>query len=121
MRAFAGYALMGAGVVAALAGLVAWFLGAAAAGSVWWAAAVAYVVQLLAFGALLGVRGRRDVFLGVWAGGILLRLMVVGVAAWWVTRTATLELAPALLSLAGFLFVLLLLEPVFFLVGQRRG
>lgn len=121
MRAFAGYALMGAGLVAGLAGLVGWLLGPGGAAAVWWAAAVAYVVQLAAFGALLAFRSRPGAFMGVWAGGILLRLMVVGGAALWLVRWSGLELAPALLSLAGFLFVLLLLEPVFFLVAQRKA
>jgi hypothetical protein len=57
----------------------------------------------------------------VWGGGIVARLVVVLAGAFWVTRSATLQPAPALLSLAGFLFVLLLMEPVFFIVGQREG
>ena len=121
MRAYLGYALTGAGVVGVLAGLLSWLLGAAAARSVWWAAGLAYVVQLAAFAGLLRFRSRRDGFLAVWAGGILARLLVVLAGAYWVMRSTSLEPAPALLSLAGFLFVLLLLEPVFFFVGLREG
>ena len=121
MRAYIGYALTGAGVVAVLAGLLSWVLGVDSARSVWWAAAVAYAVQLVAFAALLGFREHRNGFLAVWAGGILARLAVVLAGAYWVTRSSTLEPAPALLSLAGFLFVLLLMEPVFFFVGLREG
>jgi len=121
VRAYLGYALTGAGVVAVLAGLLGWMLGAASARSVWWAAGLAYAVQLVAFAALLRFRSRGNGFLAVWAGGILARLGVVLAGAYWVTRSSTLEPAPALLSLAGFLFVLLLMEPVFFFVGLREG
>lgn len=121
MRAYLGYALTGAGVVAVLAGLLSWLLGPRAAVSVWWAAGLAYVVQLVAFAALLRFRARPNGFLAVWAGGILARLIVVLAGAYWVMRTPALEPAPALLALAGFLFVLLLMEPVFFFVGLREG
>ena len=121
MRAYLGYALAGAGVVAVGAGLLGWLLGPVAARSIWWAAAVAYGVQLIAFGALLRYRKRSEAFLAVWGGGILARMLVVLLGAWWVMRSDVLEPAPALLGLAGFLFVLLLLEPVFFFVGQREG
>ena len=121
MRAYAGYALVGAGVVALCAGLLGWLLGPVAARSIWWAAAVAYVIQLIAFAVLLRYRKRSDAFLAAWGGGILVRMLVVLAGAWWVMRSDVLEPAPALLGLAGFLFVLLLLEPVFFFVGQRNG
>lgn len=121
MRAWLGYALTGAGLVALLAGLVSWLVGPRDAGSVWWAAGVAYVAQLIAFGALLAGRRERDRFLAVWAGGIAMRLLVVAAGAFWVIRSSALSPAPALLGLAGFLFVLLLLEPLFFLVGRRDG
>lgn len=121
MKAFAGYALTGAGVVALMAGLLGWLLGPTAGRSIWWGAGLAYGVQLIAFAALLRFRRRREAFLAVWGGGILVRLVVILAGAFWVTRSTSLELVPALLSLAGFLFVLLLMEPVFFLVGQREG
>ena len=104
-----------------LAGLLGWVLGAGAARSVWWGAGVAYGVQLVAFAALLRYRDRREAFLAVWAGGILARLAVVLAGAYWVMKSSALQPAPALLSLAGFLFVLLLMEPVFFIVRQREG
>lgn len=121
VRAYLGYAALGAGLLALFSGLLGLLLGAAAAPSVWWAAAVAYVVQLLAFAALLRFRARPNAFLVVWAGGILMRLAVVLAGAYWVSQWPVLQPAPALLSLAGFLFVLLLLEPVFFFVGLREG
>ena len=74
-----------------------------------------------AFAALLRYRDRREAFLAVWAGGILARLAVVLAGAYWVMKSPALQPAPALLSLAGFLFVLLLMEPVFFIVRQREG
>ena len=121
MRAYLGYALVGAGVLGVLAGLLGWLLGPQAARSIWWAAAIAYVVQLAAFAALLKFRRRATAFLAVWGGGILVRMAVVLAGAYWVMRSDVLEPAPALLGLAGFLFVLVLLEPVFFFVGQREG
>ena len=121
MRAYLGYALIGAGLLGLMAGLLGWMLGPSAVRSVWWGAGLAYVVQLIAFAALLRMRKRTTAFMAVWGGGILARFAVVLAGAFWVTRSETLQLAPALLSLAGFLFVLVLLEPVFFLVGQREG
>ena len=121
MKAYLGYALVGAGVVALLAGMLGWLLGPVAARSIWWAAAVAYGLQLIAFAALLAYRKRTQAFLTAWGAGILARMAIVLVGAWWVMRSEVLEPAPALLGLAGFLFVVLLLEPVFFIVGQRDG
>lgn len=120
MKVWLGYALTAAGLLAVLAGLVGWLLGPSA-GSVWRSAGIAFVVQVVAFAVLLWSRRTREAFLAAWVGGILARLLVVGGVAFWVTRSNELEPAPTLLSLAGFLFVLLLLEPVFFLVGQRNG
>lgn len=120
MRSYLGYALSGAGVVALLAGLLGLALGSDSVRSVWWGAVVAYGVQLVAFAALLWYRDRREAFLAVWAAGILIRLAVVLAGAYWVMRTPALQPAPALLSLAGFLFVLLLMEPVFFFVRRRE-
>jgi len=121
LKAYFGYAVTGAGVVALLAGLLGWALGPHAVRSVWWGAGLAYAVQLVAFAALLRFRRGGNAFLAVWGGGVLARLIVVLAGAFWVTRSTTLEPAPALLSLAGFLFVLLLMEPVFFIVGRREG
>jgi hypothetical protein len=56
-------------------------------------------------------------FLAGWLVGLVARFAVVGVVAYWLQRTGVLPVEPALLSLVGFLFVLLLMEPLFL----RRG
>ena len=83
------------------------------------AAAVAYPVQVVAFGLLL--RGRGDparVFVW-WGGGVLGRIgvgIVIGLVA---LRVESLGAEVLLLSVAGFFFVLLLIEPAF-LKGADR-
>ncbi|MEX2611265.1 MAG: hypothetical protein WEA24_15185 [Gemmatimonadota bacterium] len=85
------------------------------------AAALACGIQLLAFAALVALRDAPgSLFLIGWGGGILLRFMAVGVLAFWLQRTAALPLAATLVSFVFFLFVLLLLEPVFLRRGSRR-
>ena len=78
------------------------------------AAAIALPVQILAFSALVRLRGRLNGFLAVWAGGTLLRMFVVGVAAFLAIRSGSDGAIAMLLALAGFFFGLLLLEPVYF-------
>jgi hypothetical protein len=106
--AAAGLFVTGAGV--ALASLL---LSPESAGAVRIAAAVAFAVQLVAFAALVAVRERHELFLLGWVSGLILRFLTVGVAAVWLTRDPVIPARPALMSLVGFLFVLLLLEPVF--------
>jgi hypothetical protein len=86
-------------------------------GAVWFAAAVAYVVQLIAFAALIAVRHRHELFLIGWLAGLMLRFGVLGLVAFWLSRSEAFPLAPALISLVVFVFALLLLEPLFL----RRG
>lgn len=119
MRAVAAYALTGGVLVAAVVAVLSGILAPEAGVAVGWGAGLAYVVQVAAFGALVAVRRRGVAFFAAWGGGMLMRMAVVLVAGVWLTRVAVLEPAPLLLSLAGFLFVLLLLEPVFFRVGMR--
>ena len=122
MRSWTGYAL---------AGLVLILLGAVVAGAlvapaarpgVWFAAAVAYVVQLGAFGALLALRAEPNRFMLGWVGGIMLRFGVVAVIAFWLQRNRLLALNPTLISLVAFVVLLLFLE-LFFLRprGARRA
>lgn len=77
------------------------------------AAVVAWVVQGLAFAALVAGRKRGQDFLVSWAAGMLLRFAVVGGVAFWVTRSSELDAATALVGLVGFVMVLVLLEPLF--------
>jgi hypothetical protein len=88
-----------------------------AAGAIWFAAGLAYALQLVAFGALVAVRGRNELFLIGWLAGLVLRFAAVGVVAFWLSRTPVFPRAAALVSLVSFVFVLLVLEPLFL----RRG
>jgi hypothetical protein len=113
---YAGAALL---ATAAVAGAATVLVPPPAARGVWAAAAMAYVLQVIAFALLLVVRERAQLFLLGWLGGMLLRFAAVGAVAFWVTRTGALPAAATLVSLAGFLFLLLLLEPVFLRRGLR--
>ena len=117
MTAWLAYAGAGLVVVAAGAGLAMLFVSSGEAGAVWFSAGLAWVVQLIAFATLIAVRERNDLFLMGWLGGLVLRFGVVGVVAFWLSRTAVLPLEAALVSLVAFVFLLLLLEPLFL----RRG
>lgn len=112
MRAWGAYALTALGVTAPAAALTAWLVDAPSE-AVWVGAGVALLVQLAAFGALVALRDRGTLFLVGWLGGMLLRFGAVGVMAVWLSRTDALPQAAALVSLVGFVFLLLLLEPVF--------
>lgn len=86
---------------------------------VWAAAGIAWLLQLVAFGMLVVNRSRANLFLASWAGGMLLRLGALAVVAYWVTRSPAWPAAVTLVTLAGILFLLLLLEPVFLRRGLR--
>jgi len=113
VRAWLAYAGAGLVLVAAASAAAMLLLEADAALAVRTTALIAYVLQLVAFGVLLVVRGRNALFMAGWLGGMLLRFGGLAAVAWWVTRTSALPRAAALISLATFLFVLLLLEPFF--------
>lgn len=113
MKAWVAYAAVSAALLGFLATGVSLSLPAESAAGVWLAAAVAYPVQLLAFGALVATHGSGVGFLVGWGGGMALRLASVAAVAFWVLRRGTVPAAPALLSLVGFVFVLVLLEPLF--------
>lgn len=76
------------------------------------AAALALPLQVAAFGALAWGWSERNRFLATWVGGVLGRLALLGAGAALVITT-DLSPAPTLLALAGFLFVMLLIEPLF--------
>ncbi|RMH14885.1 MAG: hypothetical protein D6701_10780 [Gemmatimonadetes bacterium] len=80
-------------------------------------AAIAYPVQLAAFAALLRARDEPTRFLVWWGAGILVRLGVVVAVGVTVTLNDLARPAALLLSVAGFFFALLLLEPAFLKAG----
>lgn len=113
LRTWLAYAGAGLVLMGAAAGLGTLLLDDAAGRAVRVTATVAYGVQLLAFAGLLAFRGRDALFLAGWLGGMILRFAGLGAVAWWVTATSALPRSAALISLAAFLFLLLLLEPFF--------
>ncbi len=110
MRSFLRYAAASLGVAALLVLVVGGLSGRTDA--VWPMVGLAYLTQLAAGGMLIAVHGRKRFFLG-WGGGILLRFAALGAGAVWVVRAELDRPALRLLSLAGALFVLALLEPLF--------
>lgn len=114
MRRLAGY---GAVCLAMVAGLVLalWpFLDAGGRRGILIAAAVAFPVELGALGLYQALRGRTHGFLAALAGGFLGRMVAVGVVGLVATFSDGSAWASAgVLGLVGFLFVLMLVEPVF--------
>lgn len=116
MKAVLSYAGVSALLLVLLALGVVGLVEAAEPAGVWLAAMIAWPVQVAAFWAL--VAGRRTTgagsgFMLAWAAGMALRFGVVGAVALWVTRMSAPDPATTLLSLVGFVFVLVLLEPLF--------
>ncbi len=108
-----------AGVAVVTAGL--WpFLDEPAREGVMIAGAIALSVQVVAFALLIRFHDRWNAFLAVWAGGSLFRMGLVLVVAIVVLSAEMAGAVTLLLSLAGFLFGLLLLEPVYFRRELRR-
>jgi hypothetical protein len=92
-------------------------LDSARARAVMLAAAIAWGVQAVAFAALMAWRDRVDLFMVGWVGGIGLRFAVVAVVAFWARRSPVVFAESLLVGLVAFMFLMLLLEPVF----MRRG
>lgn len=69
---------------------------------------------MLTFGLLVRWRDQVNRFLAVWAGGTLLRMAIIGLAAFVLLESERVSPIPTLLALAGFFFGLLLVEPIFF-------
>lgn len=120
MRPHLSYFATGLGVIAVIT-LGLWpFLEAADRRGVIVAGLIALPVQAIAFSLLMHVRGRANGFLAVWAGGTLVRMAVVLGAAAVAIQTDAPGAVAMLLALAGFLFGLLLIEPVWFRAGPTE-
>lgn len=121
MRSLGRYAavgIVGIGVVVA----VLWpFLDEASRLGVLAAAAIAYPVQVIAFGMLLRARREPTSFMLWWGVGILIRIGVVVVVGIVVSTTTVLAPAATLLGVAGFFFGMLLMEPAFLMAGNKSG
>lgn len=114
MIVFVAYAAAAFGLVG-IATAVLWpFLDPAARSGVTLAGVVALAVQLVLFPAGRWIRRRPSGLLAGLAGGTFVRMLVLAIAALWAVRTGDGSWRAALvLSLAGFLFALLLLEAAF--------
>lgn len=111
MRRTGLFGLVSAGVIAtAGAILLLVFPGQPSAVAIALSAAVALLVQLVAFTILRRTRGSG--FLIGWGFGSLLRLAALGGYALVVGATTSLPIVPGLLSLATFLFATMILEPL---------
>ena len=112
VRSLMLYALSAAAAIAALAWLLSLgFDGPGDAAAIWLSAAVAIVVQLVAFGVTRAL-APRNVVAG-WGAGSLLRLLTLVIYALLAVKVLGVPAAPALVSLATFLFVSTLIEPLF--------
>ena len=120
LRAWTAYSLTAAVVTVVVAILIS-LVGAGITRAVWLAAGFAFVLQTVAFAMLLLVRDRTELFMAGWLGGMVLRFAAVGGLAFYASRYTTLPLAALLLSLVAFVFLLLLLEPVFLRWDLRRS
>ncbi len=120
MKAWIGYALVSLAAVGVLAAGASLVLENASRGSILVSAVVAWTLQLVAFAVLLAVRHQPRLFMAGWAGGMGLRGLALGALAWAGSRVAALSPEPLLLSFVAFVFVLVLLEPVFLNRGRTR-
>lgn len=111
MRPFASYlATAIAGI--ALVGYAVWiFTEPTVRSSILVSAGLALAIQMAAFAIARSLR-HRHVLLG-WGLGSVLRLIALVLYAVFIARLWRPSLSPALLSFAAFLFVSMLVEPVF--------
>ena len=119
MRALVRYALAGLLMIAvAVAGLFP-FLADEGRKGVLLAAGIAYAVQVTAFGVLLRARGEPSRFFVWWGVGVAVRIGVVIIVGLVALRIESLGVEALLLSLAGFFFGLLLIEPAFLKAADK--
>ena len=119
MRALVGYAVAGLLMITVAVSALFPFLDDEARRGVLLAAGVAYPVQVTAFGLLLRARGEPSRFFTWWGVGVGVRIGVVIIVGLVALRIESLGAEPLLLSLAGFFFVLLLIEPAFLKTADK--
>jgi hypothetical protein len=112
VKAALAYGAVAALVMVVLATLVMTVVPGAEPGGLWVAAAIAWTVQMASFPALV-VGRRAEAFMLSWAAGMALRFAAVVGVAFWVTRTVAFDPPTTLVGLVGFVFLLVLLEPLF--------
>jgi hypothetical protein len=116
--AYAGAGLLLVLVVTLVASLA---LSGAAEAAIWFSAALAWILQLLAFGGLVAMRRQPSLFTISWLSGMMLRFIALAALAFFGSRTSAFPLEPLLVSFVAFLFLLVLLESVFLRRGLRTS
>lgn len=119
MRALGRYALAGLLMIAAAVAALFPFLEEDGRLGVLLAAGVAFPVQVVAFGMLLRARGEPSRFFLWWGVGVAVRITVVIIVGLIALRVESLGAEALLLSLAGFFFALLLMEPIFLKAADK--
>lgn len=118
MKALGRYAVATSLVVSIAVGAMWPFLDASARASLLLAAGIAVPVQWTSFLLVVRALGDSTQFLLRWAIGILARMGIVAAVGLLLPRLQGLDGNVLLLTLCGFFFVLLLIEPAFF---RRHG
>ena len=112
MGGWAAFAGISAGLIASSAfALMMFFRGEGDVRAIWISAAVAFVSQVGAFPAVRRL-ARKNLVVG-WAAGSLVRFGTLGLYALAATLWLHLPMTPALLSLALFYFLSMVIEPLF--------
>ena len=111
-RTFFFAAACAALIAAMWALMVLWFTDTAVRRAIAISAALAFLVQMVAFSVARAMARRKNVIAG-WGIGIALRFSTLIILALVAVPMLNLPLSASLLSLATFLFVSTLIEPLF--------
>ena len=85
------------------------------------AGAIALPIQIVGFALMARAPAGSNAFLAAWVGGMLVRLLVVGVTGVGLVALPDLPPAPTLVGLVAFFFVMLLMEPLFLGLGGNKA
>ena len=121
MKALGLYSAASIAVVASVTAGFWVFLSVAGRQSMITAGLIALPLQVAFFALLLRAQGQPKKFMVWWGAGTLGRMIVVAIAGLAGTRVAAVEPGVFLMSLIGFFFGLLLLEPLFLDHGQQTA
>jgi hypothetical protein len=114
MKVLSGYAVVTTLIVTLAVGGMWAFLDADGRSSLLLASAIALPIQWVLFLLVVRALGDSTQFLLRWGIGILSRMGLVAAVGLLMPRLEGLDGSVLILSLCGFFFVLLLLEPLFF-------
>lgn len=114
MKALGGYAVVTTLIVTLAVGGMWAFLDADGRASLLLASGIALPIQWALFLLLVRALGDSTQFLLRWGIGILARMGLVAAVGLLLPRLGDLDGGVLILSLCGFFFVLLLVEPLFF-------